>query len=171
VACRGPDGEPVVWAGSFRSGLLRFTDDGRWQLFDSRSGLPANYVLNLLSTGADTEEPALWVTTPAALARLDRERWHATDTHSGLPNDLVMGLGEVTFPDRLHTFWIGTVGGMVRLTPRGWERYSASSSGSDAVFNAVNSRDDRRAFRGRRPEDHRHLLGGLGPLPLVDRQP
>ncbi|HEV7786719.1 MAG TPA: hypothetical protein VGQ28_15340, partial [Thermoanaerobaculia bacterium] len=45
VACRGAGGEPVVWAGSFRSGLFRFGDDGRWQLFDDRSGLPANFVL------------------------------------------------------------------------------------------------------------------------------
>jgi diguanylate cyclase (GGDEF)-like protein len=140
VACQGPDGKPVVWAGSFGAGLFRFTDDGRWQLFDIRSGLPANYVLNLLATGPTGEE-TLWVTTPASLARLDRERWHATDTRSGLPNDLVMGLGEVTFPDRLHTYWIGTVNGMVRLTPRGWERYSTLPGISEVVLNAVNARE------------------------------
>jgi|GEM_PF-540765 len=142
LASRGSDGEPVVWAGSLRAGLLRFADDGRWQIFDVHSGLPANLVLSLLATGREGEEPTLWVTTPAALSRLDRERWHATDTRSGLPNDLVVGLGELTFPDRLHTFWIGTVGGMVRLTPRGWERYSASPTASDVVFEAVDSRED-----------------------------
>lgn len=141
VACRGPGGEPMVWAGSFRFGLVRVTDDGRWRLFDVRSGLPANYVLNLLATGTEGAEPTLWVITPAALARLDLERWHTIDSRSGLPNDLVMGLGEITFPDRLRTFWIGTIGGMVRLTPRGWERYSASPGAPEVVLNAVSSRE------------------------------
>jgi len=90
LASHGSEGEPVVWAGSQRSGLLRFADDGRWQVFDVHSGLPANLVLSLLATGRDGEEPTLWVTTPAVLSRLDRERWHSTDTRSGLPNDLVV---------------------------------------------------------------------------------
>ncbi|HEX4963443.1 MAG TPA: hypothetical protein VF173_21615, partial [Thermoanaerobaculia bacterium] len=141
LACRGPDGEPIVWVGTFGSGLLRFDDEGRWQHFDSRSGLPAAYVYNILATNSETSEPTLWVTTPAALARLDQERWHATDTSSGLPNDLVVGLGEVTFPDGLHTYWIGTVGGMARLTSRGWERYSPSPNPSGVVFRAVSSRE------------------------------
>ena len=81
-----------------------------------------DYVYNLLATGTD-RDPTLWLATPAALVRLDRERWHAVDTRSGLPNDLVVGVGEATFPDGLHTYWIGTIGGMVRLTQRGWERY------------------------------------------------
>ncbi len=141
LASRGSDGEPVVWAGSFRAGLFRFLDDGRWQRFDVRSGLPANYVMNLLATGPETGEPTLWVTTPAALARLDPEQWHSTDTRSGLPNDLVIGLGEVTFPDGLHTYWIGTINGMVRLTPQGWERYTLSPGASVVALNAVNSRE------------------------------
>jgi diguanylate cyclase (GGDEF)-like protein len=141
LACRGSDGEPVVWAGSLHSGLFRFADDGRWRSFDVHSGLPANFVMSLLSTGPDDEEPTLWVTTPAALSRLDRERWHVTDTRSGLPNDLVVGVGEVTFPDQLRTFWIGTIGGMVRLTARGWERYSLSPTSSDVVLHAVDSRE------------------------------
>ncbi|HEV7507921.1 MAG TPA: diguanylate cyclase [Thermoanaerobaculia bacterium] len=142
VVCRGADGEPVVWAGSFRSGLFRFADDGRWQLFDEHSGLPANFVLSLLSTGTDGTDPALWVITPAALARLDRERWHSTDTRAGLPNDLVTGVGEVTFPDGLRSFWIGTIGGMARLTSQGWERYSPMPGPPDVVLQAINSREE-----------------------------
>ncbi|HYX23699.1 MAG TPA: hypothetical protein VFC23_06055, partial [Thermoanaerobaculia bacterium] len=42
LASRSPEGEPIVWVGSFRSGLLRIQDDSRWQAFDSRCGLPAN---------------------------------------------------------------------------------------------------------------------------------
>ena len=142
VACREADGTPFVWAGSLRSGLFRFADDGRWQLVDVRSGLPANFVFSLLSTGAEGTDPDLWVTTPATLARLGRERWHSTDTRSGLPSDMVTGLGEVTFPDGRRSFWIGTVGGMVRLTSRGWERYSPMPGASDAVImHAVNSRE------------------------------
>jgi diguanylate cyclase (GGDEF)-like protein len=142
VACREADGTPFVWAGSLRSGLFRFADDGRWQLVDVRSGLSANFVLSLLSTGTEGTDPDLWVTTPATLARLGRERWHSTDTRSGLPGDMVTGLGEVTFPDRRRSLWIGTVGGMARLTPRGWERYSPMPGTSDAVVTrAVNSRE------------------------------
>jgi diguanylate cyclase (GGDEF)-like protein len=141
VACHEADGTPFVWAGSFRSGLFRFTDDGRWQQADIRSGLPANFVFSLLSTGTEGSDPDLWVTTPATLARLDRERWHSTDTRSGLPSDMVTGLGELTFPDRRRTFWIGTVGGMVRLTPRGWERYAPVPGVSDLIVHAVDSRE------------------------------
>lgn len=142
LAGRSPTGEPIVWAGTFRSGLFRFADDGRWQRFDVHSGLPANFVMSLLATGPGDEEPTLWVTTPAALSRLDRERWHDTDTRSGLPNDLVVGLGELTFPDRLRTFWIGTIGGLVRLTERGWERFSLPAAASEMVLNAVNAREE-----------------------------
>ncbi len=142
VACREADGTPIVWAGSLRSGLFRFADDGRWQLIDVRSGLSANFVLSLLSTGTEGMDPDLWVTTPATLTRLGRERWHSTDTRMGLPSDMVTGLGEVTFPDRQRSFWIGTAGGMVRLTSRGWERYSPVPGTSDAVVtHVVNARE------------------------------
>src|SRR3954463_16540686 len=50
AASRSPEGRPGVWAGSFRSGLVRFEEDGRWKLYDTRSGLPANVVYNLLLT-------------------------------------------------------------------------------------------------------------------------
>jgi diguanylate cyclase (GGDEF)-like protein len=138
LASRSATGEPVVWAGSFRSGLIRFQDDGQWQLFDSRCGLPANYVYNLLATGT-SRDPTLWLATPAALVRLDRERWHAVDTRSGLPNDLVVGVGEATFPDGLHTYWIGTISGMVRFTQQGWERFLPESP--QVVFEAMNARE------------------------------
>jgi len=141
LASRSPDGELIVWAGSFRSGLLRIQDDGRWQAFDSRCGLPANYVYDLLITGSGKDHSSLWLATPAALARLDREQWHAVDTRSGLPNDVVFGVGEATFPDGQHTFWIGTLGGMVRLTPRGWERFSPSPAGSEVIFSATNAQE------------------------------
>ena len=104
------------------SALLK--SDGRWSLFDTRSGLPANYVYNLLVTRQGTGgEPTLWVSTSGGLARLDRDRWSAVDSRSGLPNDFAVGLGEATFPDGLRTYWIGTTGGMVRRTSRaGWGR-------------------------------------------------
>ncbi len=147
VASRSLDGKPVVWAGTFRLGLLRFESDGRWTLFDSHSGLPADYVYNLLVT-QDRGEQALWVSTPAGLARLERERWVALDSSSGLPNDFVVGLGETTFPDGLHAYWIGTTGGMVRRTPRGWEPYSPFSTASEIVFATLDTRleDGTRAF-------------------------
>ncbi len=141
LSYRGAGGEPVVWAGSFRSGLFRFDEDGSWRIFDIHSGLPANLIMGLLATQSGDGEPRLWVTTPSALSRLDRERWHTTDTRSGLANDLVFGLGEATFPDGLRTFWIGTLGGMSRLTAHGWERYAVSPTTPEAVLDAVDARE------------------------------
>ena len=141
AASRALDGRPVVWAGSFRRGLFRFEEDGRWALFDTRSGLPADYIYNLLVTrGGTGGEPTLWVSTPGGLARLERERWAAVDSRSGLPNDIVVGLGEATFPDGLHTDWIGTTGGMVRRTPRGWEAYSPFATAPELVFATASAR-------------------------------
>lgn len=140
-ASRSRDGRPVVWAGSFRSGLLRFEEDGRWTVYDIRSGLPANLVDNLLLTPGDPDgEPTLWAATPVGLARLEHEHWNAVDSRFGLPNEVVIGLGEATFPDGLHTPWIGTVGGMIRLTPRGWERFAPSLEPIVALA-AVNGRE------------------------------
>ena len=122
-----PQGRPVVWAGSFRSGVIRFEEDGRWAAYDNRSGLPVNLVFNLLLTpSAAGREPTLWAATPAGLARLEPEHWNAIDSRLGLPNEVVIGLGEAAFPDGLDTYWIGTVGGMIRLTPKGWEPFSIS---------------------------------------------
>ena len=124
-------GRPVVWAGSFRSGVIRFEEDGRWAAYDTRSGLPVNLVFNLLLTpSAAGREPTLWASTPAGLARLEPEHWNAIDSRLGLPNEVVISLGEATFPDGLDTYWIGTVGGMVRLTPKGWEPFSISPAGA-----------------------------------------
>ena len=117
-ASRSPDGRTVVWAGSFRSGIIRFDEDGRWAQFDTRSGLPTNVVYNLLMTPGDPgDEPTLWAATPTGLIRLEREHWKAIDMRFGLPNEVVIGLGEATFPDGLHTYWIATADGLVRLHP------------------------------------------------------
>jgi diguanylate cyclase (GGDEF)-like protein len=120
---RSPQGKTVVWAGTFRAGLARFEEDGSWRLFDASSGLPANYVYALLTTGSGENGPSVWLATPAGVARLDNERWHGIDSREGLPHDTVLGVGEATFPDGVRSYWAGTLGGMVRLTERGWRRY------------------------------------------------
>jgi diguanylate cyclase (GGDEF)-like protein len=124
---RAADGKVVLWAGTFRAGLVRFEDDGRWRLFDARAGLPASFIYSLLAVDVrdgGAAEPALWLATAGGVARLDPERWHTLDTRDGLPHDAVFGVGEATFPDGLHSSWVGTLGGLVRLGPRGWERYA-----------------------------------------------
>jgi diguanylate cyclase (GGDEF)-like protein len=136
-------GRPIVWAGSFRSGVIRFEEDGRWAAYDTRSGLPVNLVLNLLLTpSAAGREPTLWVATPAGLARLEPEHWNAIDSRRGLPNEVVISLGETAFPDGLATYWIGTVGGMVRLTAKGWEPFSISPAEPTVAISALNTREE-----------------------------
>ncbi len=143
VASRSSRGRPVVWAGSFRSGVIRFEEDGRWAVYDTRSGLPVNLVFNLLLTpSGEGREPTLWAASPAGLSRLDSERWHAVDARLGLPNDVVISLGEATFPDGLRTYWIGTVGGMIRLTPRGWEPFAVSPAEPTVARAIANVREE-----------------------------
>jgi diguanylate cyclase (GGDEF)-like protein len=138
------EGSPAVWVGTFSSGLLRIDEDGRWAHYDTRSGLPSNYVYNLLVTRTGTGgRPTLWVSMPTSVARLERERWNALDSRSGLPDDTVVGVGEATFPDGLHTYWIGTISGMVRQRPDGnWERYSPFSAKPEVVLSAVDTREE-----------------------------
>ena len=136
-------GRPVVWAGSFRSGVIRFEEDGRWAAYDTRSGLPVNLVFNLLLTpSAAGREPTLWAATPAGLARLEPEHWNVIDSRRGLPNEVVISLGEATFPDGLDSFWIGTVGGMIRLTPKGWEPFSISPAEPTVALSVLSTREE-----------------------------
>jgi diguanylate cyclase (GGDEF)-like protein len=136
-------GRPVVWAGSFRSGVIRFEEDGRWAAYDTRSGLPVNLVFNLLLTpSAAGREPTLWAATPAGLARLEPEHWNAIDSRRGLPNEVVISLGEAAFPDGLDTYWIGTVGGMIRLTSKGWEPFSISPAEPTVALSALSTREE-----------------------------
>jgi diguanylate cyclase (GGDEF)-like protein len=132
-------GRPVVWVGSLGTGLIRIEEDGRWQSFGTTAGLPSKNVVDLLATGADPENPALWVATLDGLARLERDRWHSFGSQTGLPEDAVVGAGEALFPDGLDSFWVTTSNGMYRLTARGWERYEPIQ---EAIFFVASTREE-----------------------------
>jgi len=124
AASHAASGDALLWAGTYRSGLARFEDDGRWQIFDADSGLPASQVFALLETENANREPTLWLSTGGGIARLDRERWRAIGSREGLPHDTVVGVGEMTLPDGVRSYWAGTLAGMARLGKHGWERFA-----------------------------------------------
>jgi diguanylate cyclase (GGDEF)-like protein len=131
-------GDVVLWAGTFRAGLALIEDDGSWRLFDSRSGLPANFIYSLLAVNdRGSAEPALWMATAGGVARLDREHWRAIDSRDGLPHNTVFGVGEATFPGGLRRYWAGTLGGLVLLGPNGWERYAPDPSLEPTVVKQI----------------------------------
>jgi diguanylate cyclase (GGDEF)-like protein len=133
------EGRTVLWVGSFGEGLIRIEEDGRWRVFDIRAGLPSNHVADLLATGPDPDNPALWVATTGGLARLERGRWHFFGLRSGLPEESVVGLGEAVFPDGVATHWVSTINSTYRLTPRGWEEYMAFPG---VTFSIANTREN-----------------------------
>ena len=98
LASTMPDGAPVLWVGTERSGLARM-ERGRWTVLTTRDGLPSDHVVSLLETetrGART----LWVGTRGGGDRRGRGRpggaiWNRS---SGLPNDDALALAELRLP-------------------------------------------------------------------------
>lgn len=134
---RSQEGKPVMWAGIFGAGLVRFEEDGSWRLFGTRSGLPAKYIYSMLLTEPDS---TLWVATAAGVARLERELWVLIDSRFGLPSNGAIGLGEADFPDGERSFWVGTLSGIVRLKDGDWQRFKPPSAAeSPVVLDATNT--------------------------------
>lgn len=107
-----PDGS--VWVGINPVCLIRFGPDGTGVRYDSRQGLPENYVYSLHFSERGRR---LWLgTASSGVARLDPGRWYTFDTRRGLPHNVVIGVGEGEFPpDGRRSPFIGTIGGLSRI--------------------------------------------------------
>ncbi len=114
LASKAPDGTPVLWVGTERSGLARM-ERGRWSVITTRDGLPSDHVVSLLETetrGART----LWVgTRGAGLAEVVAGRVvRVWNRGNGLPNDDAMTLAEIRARGGRRELWVGTRAGVAR---------------------------------------------------------
>jgi diguanylate cyclase (GGDEF)-like protein len=147
LASTAPDGTPVLWVGTERSGLARM-ERGRWSVLTRRDGLPSDVVVSLLETetlGTRT----LWVgTRGGGLAEVvDGRVARSWDRSSGLPNDDALTLSELQLPGGRRELWVGTRAGVARrdldaATPS-WSRLAAALTPSGAAGTVLSIGQDR----------------------------
>lgn len=109
LSTREPEGGEALWVGSTQ-GLARF-QEGRWQRWYPRDGLPFPLVYTLLET-REGGRPSLWVgTRGGGVGRFREGRWRTYGLESGLPNLSVYALLEVRTPEGGALLLAGTFGG------------------------------------------------------------
>ena len=111
VSCLFKDRSGVVWAGTFRSGMIRW-QNGKATTYTTRDGLPANRV-DLIT---EDQESNLWFCTGnGKLVRFRDGKFTQFGRKDGLSDDWVLCLRE----DREGNLWVGTAfGGLNRMQPR-----------------------------------------------------
>lgn len=106
-------GASRLWVGTQGGGLAAF-DGGRFEVEDTRTGLPSDAVLALAQSdiGGDT---SLWVGfRHGGLGRRRQGQWTFWDRRSGLPNDNVAAILVGKGPRGEPELWVGTWHGAVR---------------------------------------------------------
>ena len=106
-------GDGGLWVGSFDGGLAHLRD-GKWTVFDTRSGLPSNRVRGLLET-SDAQGTVLWIATDLGVARLQQGRIKVFGAASGLPSLDTEALYETTDEKGQRSLLVGTAAGLARL--------------------------------------------------------
>ncbi len=94
-----------MWFGTLDAGLFRLLD-GKWEHYDSHSGLPSDEVRALLETTEPNGKRVLWAGTTQGLVRWIDGQWQAVGDHTQTINVLQAGSDGV--------IWIGTLSGLVR---------------------------------------------------------
>src|SRR5262249_15936703 len=109
------DGRSILWVGTRGSGLARL-EDGKWSIYDTKSGLPDNLVISLRETHTQDGRSILWIGTLGGLARLDNGKLTAFTDNSkpALPNNNVYQV-QMDSKGRIYIF---TNKGIARMTPR-----------------------------------------------------
>ena len=72
--------EDVVWVGTTGQGVIKIVDDNPETWFRTASGLPNDYVLDIIST----EKGAVWAGTTEGLSLLEENTWTAVSKLEGL---------------------------------------------------------------------------------------
>jgi diguanylate cyclase (GGDEF)-like protein len=100
-----------LWIGSFDGGLS-YLQDGRWQVYGAREGLPSNRVRGLLETD---DGKTLWIATDRGVTRLQDGRMRSWSEGSGLPSLDTEALCFVLEADGVRRLNVGTANGMAHL--------------------------------------------------------
>ncbi len=109
------DRSGILWV-STRFGILQY-NNGAWQIFDKRLGLPADHFRWVSRGGGDD----LWFGTfDDGILRLSKNGWtHYTDSN-GLPSNAITGL----ITDSGQTVWILSDSGKIaRFASKKWEAF------------------------------------------------
>ncbi len=135
---RDARGEPRLLVALRPGGIASIGVDGRWQLLDSRQGLPANAVHSLLR---ERHRGTLWIgTIDGGIARVERERWAVFDERLGLPDRITTGVGMLAG----DVPWVGTSGGAAAWRDGRFRPLLPASSASIIVHDLADTPDGRR---------------------------
>jgi diguanylate cyclase (GGDEF)-like protein len=146
LASATPEGTPVLWVGTERSGLARM-ERGRWSVMTTRDGLPSDHVISLLETETRGRR-TLWVgTRGAGLAEVvDGKVARVWNRSSGLPNDDAMTLAELRMRGGRRELWVGTRAGVARLDldarEPAWSRLVAALTPSGPAVTVLSIGED-----------------------------
>jgi len=147
LASTAPDGAPVLWVGTERSGLARM-ERGRWSVLTARDGLPSDRVVSLLETETRGTR-TLWVgTRGGGLAEVVDGRVARTwDRTSGLPSDDALALCELRLAGGRRELWVGTRAGVARrdldAATASWSRLGAALTPSGPAGTVLSIGQDR----------------------------
>lgn len=106
-----PARDSSMWFGTFNGGAIRLKD-GKWQVFDTATGLPSNWVKFLL----EDKQGRIWASTDKGVAVYEYGKWRNVST--GLPALDVKCLVETERDG--WTLLAGTVNGVARLEGEHW---------------------------------------------------
>lgn len=127
MACLFQDRDGVIWVGTRTSGLIRF-ENGRFERFDQRHGLPANYVTSIQEDAQGT----LWVGTIGGLAL-----WRNGQMKPGpaaLRDATIQGL----YHDQNERMWISLQTGLALYDQGRVSRQAGNGLFQNQAVNAVN---------------------------------
>jgi len=112
------DGNPIVWAGTFDSGLA-WISRGIIHSLNTERGLPSDGIYSLFAPASG--RPTVWVGfRGGGLASLDLSGWHGLDRQTGLPADEVRAFAETKGARGESIPWVATSRGIVRFEEGRW---------------------------------------------------
>ncbi len=117
-----PNGEKVLWVGTFGGGIARL-ERGIWSTLSGSYGLADNFITSLQQDTSSHQ--IVWIGTNGnGIVRLKQDGWVTYDTGSGLPGNTISSILET-----VSKIWIGTQGGGLAYLENGqWKKFTGLAS-------------------------------------------
>ena len=123
----GDRDDPIVWLGAASGGVLRL-EEGRWQAFDERHGLPQRAVVGVGEARFGDGAEALWVGTLGGAVR-----WQEDAFVPLLPQAYRQRVVYAIQRDPRGVLWYATEGGVLREQSGQWRAIDADTDGLPAT--------------------------------------
>ena len=123
----GDDDDPIVWLGAASGGVLRL-EEGRWEAFDERAGLPQRAVVGVGEVRFEDDAGTLWAGTLGGAVR-----WQDGAFVPLMPPDFRRRVLYAIVRDPRGRTWYATEGGMLREQAGAWRVYDADGDGLPAT--------------------------------------